>query len=250
MPNILDSDIAAMHLSDGEKNGLQVFRNYSEAFEAHRARQLVAAVNAVESPIEELDKLLALLASEQPLSLAVVACAYADDQLKDMFKREIPDGVPGGRNELLNGFGPLSRLSQRIQVAYAFGWLSCDLLAELDQLRRLRNDISHKWDMPSLKLKLVQLIEQRQEPIEQHLGDGVRLPENFFSALQPMQKFRVRLIWLIGRIHYECRLFVPVLKERLIPANVLYSSEAPELLSRIAGVCVEHTRAVIAQYEG
>lgn len=250
MPDIWDSDIAAMNLSDGEKNGLQVFRNYSAAFETHRERELVADLNAIDSPVEELRRLLTLLVSEQPLYLAVIACAYADDRLKEMFKREIPESVPGGRNELLNGFGPLSRLSQRIQVAYAFGWLSPDLLAELDQLRRFRNDISHKWDMPLLQSKLSQLIEQRQEPIEQHLGDGIRLPENFFGSLQPTQKFRVRLIWLIGRLHYECLLFVPVLKQRLIPAKVLYSPDAPKILSHVSAICVEHTRAVIAQDGG
>ncbi|RDS79634.1 hypothetical protein DWU98_16320 [Dyella monticola] len=250
MTDFWDSDIAAMNLSDGEKNGLQVFRNYSAAFEAHQARELVNEMNALNSPIEELKKLLSLLVSESPLSLAVIACAYADDQLKEMFKREMPEGIPGGRNELLNGFGPLSRLSQRIQVAYAFSWLSADLLTELDRLRRIRNDISHKWDMPQLQSRLAQLIEQGQDPIERHLGDGIRLPENFFESLQPTQKFRVRLIWLIGRIHYECLLFVPVVKRRLVPTKVLYSQEAPELLSRIAGACVEHTRSVIAEAQG
>lgn len=250
MTDFWDSDIATMNLSDEEKNGLQVFRNYSASFEAHQARELVSEMNALDSPIEELKKLLSLLVTESPLSLAVIACAYADDQLKEMFKREMPEGVPGGRNELLNGFGPLSRLSQRIQVAYAFSWLSQDLLTELDRLRRIRNDVSHKWDMPQLQSRLAQLIEQGQEPIERHLGDGIQLPENFFEALQPTQKFRVRLIWLIGRIHYECLLFVPVVKHRLVPTKVLYSSEAPTLLSRIAGTCVEHTRHVIAQAQG
>jgi hypothetical protein len=250
MTDFWDSDIATMKLSDGEKDGLQVFRNYSTAFEAHQARELVRKMNASNSPIEELKKLLSLLVSESPLSLAVIACAYADDQLKEMFKREMPEGIPGGRNELLNGFGPLSRLSQRIQVAYAFSWLSPDLLTELDRLRRVRNDVSHKWDILQLQSRLAQLIEQGQEPIEQHLGDGVPLPKSFFETLEPVQKFRVRLIWLIGRIHYECLLFVPVLKHRLVPTKVLYSSEAPELLSRIAGTCVEHTRFVIAQNQG
>jgi hypothetical protein len=250
MTDFWDSDIEAMNLSDGERNGLQVFRNYSAAFEDHQARELVSEMNALNSPIEEFKKLLSLLVSESPLSLAVIACAYADDQLKEMFKREMPEDIPGGRNELLNGFGPLSRLSQRIQVAYAFSWLSADLLTELDRLRRIRNDVSHKWDMPQLHSRLAQLIEQGQAPIERHLGDGIRLPENFFEGLQPTQKFRVRLIWLIGRIHYECLLFVPVVKRRLAPAKVLYSPEAPELLSRIAAACVEHTHSVIAQAQG
>jgi len=35
-----DPDIAALKLSDVEKNGLQVHRNYSRAFEKHRNKRL------------------------------------------------------------------------------------------------------------------------------------------------------------------------------------------------------------------
>ena len=245
-----DPDIAAMNLSDVEKNGLQVFRNYTTSFESHKSKKVVALLNENNFTVEELRNLLSLIVNEQPLTLAVVACAYADDQLKAMFKREIPNDVPGGRNELLNGFGPLSRLSQRIQVAFSFGWLSRDLLLEIDLLRRIRNDISHKWDLPMLQSKLHLLIEHKQEPIEQHLGDGVRFPENFYTSLEPMQKFRVRLIWLMGRIYYECQLFVPILKNRLPSSEILYSTEAPVLLSRVSEICVEYTRLVIAQDGG
>jgi len=241
----LDPDIAEMKLSDVEKNGMQVYRNYTIAFEARRIKEIVSTLDSSIPPTDDLEKLLSLIINEQPLSLTVIACAFADDQLKDLFKREIPSTVPGGRNELLNGFGPLSRLSQRIQIAYAFGWLSPDLLIELDLLRRIRNDISHKWDLTVLQLKLSELISQRQHPLEEYLGDGVKLPKDFYLSLQPIEKFRVRLIWLLGRLQYECHTFVPVLKKRLEPVKVLYSENPPKLLGNIASICVKHTLVVI-----
>lgn len=97
-------------------------------------------------------------------------------------------------------------------MAFASGWLSNDVLAEVDHLRKVRNDVSHKWDMKVLELKLMQLIEQRQEKIEEFLGDGVHLPESFHHSLQPLQKLRVRLVWLLGRLTYETQLWVPALK--------------------------------------
>ena len=245
MTATFDPDIARMNLSDGEKNGLQVYRNYSRAFEEHRTKQFAEAAHASPRALDDLSEVLKLISEEEPRTLPVIACAYADDQLKEMYRREVPAGVPGGRGELLSGFGPLARLSQKVQMAYAFGWLSEDLLVELDHLRKIRNDVSHKWNIQLLETKFAQLIEKRQQPIEEFLGDGVRLPEKFHEALQPIQKLRVRLFWLLGRITYESHFWVPALKEKLDPSKVLYGKYAPAMLSQVAAVCVEVTRRSI-----
>jgi hypothetical protein len=250
MPNFHDPDISIMKLTEEEKNGLQVYRNYSRAFEDHRSKLFSEAASDYPEAIASLSEVLDLIASEEPRSVLVIACAYADDLLKEMFRREIPDGVPGGRSELLSGFGPLSRLSQRVQMAYAFGWLSQDLLIELDHLRKMRNEISHKWDMKLLNAKLSQLIEQRQHRIEEYLGDGVRLPKSFHEALNEQQKLRVRLIWLLGRLAYESHLWVAALKENLSPSKVLYGSNPPSMLSKVSAVCVEVTITKVVRENG
>lgn len=245
-----DSDIAALKLSEVEKNGLQVYRNYTNAFEVEREKRFVDSVMADVRVLCDLSSVLQLVATEEPRSLPVIACAFADDHLKTMFRREIPSEVPGGRSELLSGFGPLARLSQRVQMAYAFGWLSNDVLVEVDHLRKVRNDVSHKWDMALLESRLLQLIDQRQHRIEEWLGDGVRLPEGFHETLTPVQKLRVRLVWLLGRLTYETQLWVPALKSNLVPSKVLYGPRAPAFLSQIAAACVEVTRQVIAASDG
>lgn len=245
-----DPDIAAMNLSVGEKNGLQVFRNYSEAFDEYRERQFCEAVETPHQAIADLNAVLSLMAGEEARTLPVIACAFADDHLKEMFRREIPEGVPGGRSELLSGFGPLSRLSQRIQMAYAFGWLSKDVLTEIDHLRRIRNDVSHKWDTHLLESKMSELIEHRQSKIEHFLGDGIRLPENFHASLAPIQKLRVRLIWLLGRVTYESYLWVPALKEKLIPQKALYGKHRPAMLALVSEACLSTTRQRILNLEG
>jgi len=250
MANYWDPDIAEMELSAVEKNGMQFYRNFSTAIESKRVEKLVERFNEEQPLLDNFTKFAALIAQEQPLSLSVIACAYADDLLKEMFKREIPATVPGGRNELLNGFGPLSRLSQRVQVAYAFGWMNPDILVELDLLRRIRNDISHKWDLDQLQSKLRELAERKQHPIEEHLGDGTHFPEGFHTNLSVLAKFRVRVLWLIGRVFYESHYFVPAVKLRLDPQSVLYSSKPPALLGSMAKVCIAQTRAVIARDAG
>lgn len=245
MSHAWDKDIAAMALSPGEKDGLQVFRNYSRAFEAKRIADFVSTCDAKEADLDDLKSLLAHSKTEEARTLPVIACAYADDLLKDMYSRELPSDLIGGRSQMLNGFGPLARLSQRIQTAHAFGWLSVDLLRELDLLRGLRNALSHKWDLRLLEEKLTDLISNRQFALEEQLADGIRLPRDFHEGLDQVQKFRVRLIWLMGRVRFETALWVPALKQQLKPSQALYGAPPPpKLLVGVSAVCLAATHEV------
>lgn len=240
----LDPDIVSMNLSDAEKWGLQVYRNYSRSFGEHRVKQFVEQASVFEEDIQLFEKIAMMMVTEEVRNIPVIVAAYADDKLKDMFKREIPLGVPGGRSALMSGFGPLARLSQRIQLAFAFGWLSKDLLVEFDHIRKIRNDLSHSWDIGSLEGKISELIHVKQSPIEEFLGDGVHLPEDFHLLLPPLDRFRVRAIWLLGRLTYESRLWVPALKAGIVPEEALYGSYVPVMLSSIAAISVESTQRI------
>lgn len=246
MADSWDTDIAALNLSDGEKNGLQVFRNYTRAFEKSAAENFVRESNSVNYDMGQLDGILNLIAVEDVRFLPVIACSFSDEQLEEMFKREIPNDVPGGRSSMLSGYGSLSRFSQRIQVAYAFGWMSPDILAELDKLRKIRNDVSHSWDINSVRGKLDALIDVRMIKIEEQLGDGIRLPERFWETLSKEALFRVRLIWLVGRCFYESHLFAAAIKRRLNPQLALYGETKTGLLVEVAAKCVAATKEVIS----
>ncbi|WP_348944134.1 hypothetical protein ABHF33_11720 [Chitinibacter sp. FCG-7] len=246
MSNFWNDDIAAMTLTEAEKNGLQIFRNYTNAFEKSAAERFVSKANEVQYDTSKLDGILSLIVEEDVRFLPVIACSFSDEQLEGMFKREIPDGVPGGRSSMLSGYGSLSRFSQRIQISFAFGWMGHDVLEELDKLRKIRNDTSHSWDINSVRDKLDVLIDSRMLKIEEQLGDGIRLPERFWETLSKEELFRVRLIWLLGRCFYESHLFASAIKQRLNPQLALYGEAKTNLLVSVATKCVTATKSVIS----
>jgi len=246
MADSWDADIAALNLTDVEKNGLQVFRNYTRAFEKSAAERFVSESNHVEYDTSRLDGILKLIVGEDVRFLPVIGCSFSDEQLEEMFRREIPIGVPGGRSSMLSGYGSLSRFSQRIQVAYAFDWMSPDILEELDKLRKIRNDTSHSWDIDSVRGKLDTLIDVRMMKIEEQLGDGIRLPERFWETMSKEALFRVRLIWLLGRCFYESHLFATAIKLRLNPQLALYGETKTDLLAHVSAKCVAVTKQVIS----
>lgn len=244
MNSALDQDIAAMTLSNGEKWGLQVYRNYSHAFGEHRVKNFVEQASLFEGEVKLFEQIAALVISEEVRVIPVIAAAYADDRLEEMYKREIPEGIPGGRSALMSGFGPLARFSQRIQMAFAFGWLSKDLLIEFDKIRKIRNDLSHKWEIKLLEQRMNELIEDKQTPFEEQLGDGLHLPENFHESMGSVERFKVRTIWMLGRLTYETCLWVPALKAGISPQDALYGSNTPLMLRSIAAISVNSTKTI------
>jgi len=241
-----DPDIAALEMEDVEKNGLQVFRNYKKAFDKHASERFSRDIGSASFDLTSLDGILHLICSEDIRFLPTIVCSFADEQLEQMFKREIPETVPGGRESMLGGFGGLSRFSQRIQIAYAFGWMGEDILEELSKLRKIRNDASHSWDVNILREKIDILIDQKMQPVEKDLADGVRLPDRFWESLSKESTFRVRLVWLVGRCFYESRLFPQAVKLRLNPDQALYGEHKSGLLIDVADKCVSFTKRLIS----
>ena len=240
-----DPDIAALDLTPAEKNGLQVYRNYSTAFQRHRAERFVQQLDAQTYDVGVLSRVLGHIAVEEGRAVPVIACAFADEVMLAMLRREVPNGVPGGKAALFSGFGALGRLSSRLQVCYAFGWLDQHLLEELDGLRKIRNDISHKWDVAALKDRIEQFVQAGAHPVEEAFDDSGRVPEAFYKLLDPIGRLRLRVIWILGRVFYECLTWVPVLKEGLPPHATLYLKNRPKLLTQIADECMKASRCVV-----
>lgn len=60
-----------MNLTDVEKNGLQIFRNYTKAFEKSAAGRFVSESNGVQYDTSKLDGILGLIVGEDVRFLPV-----------------------------------------------------------------------------------------------------------------------------------------------------------------------------------
>lgn len=239
-----DPDIAALQLSEGEKMGLQVFRNYTRAFEQHAAETFVRTINAEELDLDSLLKLYELVVREDERFLPIIVCAFADDLLLQSFKKVIPEGVIGGRSSLFTGYGPLASLAQRIQLGSAFDVMSPDLLMDLNRIRRVRNKISHSWN--SDELRGVANALSGLHPIEQLFDERMGNDASLLDVT-PDASLRIRLVWIMGRCVYEAAAYDRAKKARLRPKDVLYGSPATKWLQEIAGHARAHTLIILRQ---
>lgn len=229
-----DDDIAAMPITDFEKDGLQVYRNYQRAFENHAERDLAKEVDAEAFSTVSLERVLKLMVTEDPRSLPVIACAYADDHLKEIFKAQIPKNVPGGKARLLGPYGPFSDLFKRLQLAYIFEMLSADLVVDLDRLRKARNKLSHTWDISKLNDFFAREPISDIFPVETLLAEDPDRFPNLASSLDVLQAFRLRIVWILTRLTYEAPLYMRARQRRLDSRKALYGENHPKRLEKFS----------------
>jgi hypothetical protein len=242
-----DADIAAMKLGYGEKAGLQIYRNYTEAFDEQAVKRFVQTIDLEPLNLTDFLHLVDLIIREEARFLPVIVCAFADDLLKATFKEILPDGIPGGKERMLGGFGPLSDFGKRIQLAYAFDVLSPDLMQELDRLRVTRNEIAHSWNIDSLDDFFTKGRIADMYRMEELLPERQELAEEFLDGFKPLTAFRVRLVWIVGRLAYEAAGYNRAKKIRVSPAKVLYGKPTPKWLGQIARECLRATRDISKQ---
>ena len=188
--NWFDDDIAAMNLGYGEKAGLQIYRNYTKAFEEDAIKRFVETIDCENLDISDFQNIANLIANEEARFLPVIVCAFADDILKETFKSVLPDGIPEGKASMLSGFGPLATLSKRIQLAYAFDIFSTDLMQEINRLRETRNNIAHSWNLNEFgdyfaKGRLADMYR-----MEELLPEHAELASEFAGGFGPLAGFR------------------------------------------------------------
>jgi hypothetical protein len=229
-----DNDIAALDLSDEEKNGLQIYRNYSRSFNDAREVNFASEVDAEWPDTSRLGEVLMLIHKEDIKFVPVIACAFADEELEKMFKDRLPDGIPGGKKAMLGRFGPLSNLFNRIQFAFAFDMIGTDLLLVLDKLRDQRNKISHTWNA-----RLVDDFFKNTSLLNLNgLDDAIKasgmteLVAN--PSSHPEEAFRIRTIWLLTRIFYECQFYARARMAGLQPMSALYGKNHPKFLGKVS----------------
>jgi len=235
-----------MSLSEAEKNGLQVYRNYRKAFEAHAEKAFAKELDDEKFDLRPLEQVGKHIASEDVRFLPVIACAYADDQLNNMFKAELAKGGPSGRKEFFGPFGPVSNLFNRIQLAYAFEMLSQDLMLDLDKIRQARNDLSHTWDISLLSDFFTKGPVTEVFPIDTLLSERQDWFPSARKSLEPLLVFRIRLIWILARLTYEAGCYARAKKRRLNPVQALYGQHHPKRLADIANIAGEESRRIIS----
>jgi hypothetical protein len=237
-----DNDIATLALSDEEKDGLQAYRKYSASFTSARQKQFSDGVDYLQLDLTNLREVMSLITTEDIRLVPVIACAFADEDLKEMYRTFLPKDGPSGKSRLHDRFSPIGDLFSRIHFAYAFDMIHSDILKALDRLREHRNKVSHAWnpsefaDFFETPLPYMDEIEAAVIHRRRRYGDD--------AELSAEASLRVRTIWLLARLFYETRYYPLAKMAELRPFDALYGDRHPKVLNNISVAAQDFTQLV------
>lgn len=237
-----DDDIANLEITDLEKNGLQVFRNYNQSAEEGKEKKFKIKTDNIKYNFTDLESVLWVICNDDKRIIAIVCASFCDDLLEQMLKKHIPKDVPGGSAGFL---GSLSTFSKRIQIAYAFDMCSRDLLKDVDCLRTIRNDLAHKWDVHIVEDYLAKSRIREMTPIENFIDDKFHFPHEFSKQIDIFKKFRIRLIWMACLLKYEAELYFEAKKHKLDQKSALFGRNHPNVFPEIVGMAINYSHFVI-----
>lgn len=150
------------------------------------------------SIFSQYNRLVHLLGTTDERGLVLTLAAFAEDTLGQLilaYLRPVDQS-----KELVEGFNaPLGTLSARVKTGYALGLLSQPQFADLDRLRRIRNEFAHTWEECSLDsgkpASLVgQMSPSRLDGPKPNEGPAVRLRSCVLCILAELSVLRGQIL--------------------------------------------------------
>lgn len=92
--------------------------------------------------LEEFRAFRHALSAESDRGCALFAAAYLDTAFEQLMRASLVEDKKVD-DDLLDGTAPLSTFSARIKLAYYLGIISAACRADLDAIRKIRNDFAH-----------------------------------------------------------------------------------------------------------
>lgn len=139
-----------------------------------------------------LSRFLAEIRRESDRGLALVGCAFIDEQLADALHAFF---CKDGRDLLVGKNAPLGTFSARIEICHALGLIEDIERNDCDCIRRIRNEFAHK-------VLTASFMTQKVSDLCSNLQS--ELPEpNVISAAPPRLKFENAIVTMATRLLYR-----------------------------------------------
>lgn len=123
----------------------EAYKQASEIVEAQRRATFsrIKELDELEKKVvADVDDLAEYCASADARSTVILAVSFAEDCLKETFS--VRWNIPNDdRDKFFGPNGPLNSFAQRSLVARSLYWLNDGAFADLEKLRRIRNEFAH-----------------------------------------------------------------------------------------------------------
>ncbi len=116
----------------------------AKALYEHKIKEARAAVADLELPLQDIElTLIEVRDCADDRCAAITIFALMEDIMMLLLTRNMNSKLKGGLGKIFEPSGILGTASSRITMAAALGWISKETQAQLDLLRKIRNEFAH-----------------------------------------------------------------------------------------------------------
>ena len=149
---------------------------------------------------------------ESDRGAALIAAAYFDNTLQEMLRARF-DCVPGKPNKLIaslfESMGPMATFSGKIKLSFVFDLIDPELFADLEKVRKLRNEFAHELNARNFSDGSVKSLVNSM-----HIDPAVSAQLELVSAQlllaeakQTRLKFQAICSGIAGKLHARANIF-------------------------------------------
>jgi len=80
--------------------------------------------------------------------------------------------------------------------------------------------------------------------VEELLPEHDEIASEFSGGFEPLAAFRIRLVWILGRLVYEAAAYNRAKQARLIPSHALYGKPTAKWLIEVSAISLRATRTI------
>lgn len=158
-----------------------------------------------------------LLESER--SMGILAFAFIESQIDDLFRQNLNPNVQGGIESILGPNGILDTIGSRITMLHALSWIADQTQHNLKLLARIRNRFAHSHKVLTFDDKIIDgllsSISKHDEGLAQHYPDEYSVP------LLKKHVFLVRSLMTLFSFYVEATLMPAALRSGMGPFEAI-----------------------------
>lgn len=151
--------------------------------ESYKSKQVAPEHDSEKDEVfGQFNRLLSLTAEEDERGLVLSMAAFSEECLSRLLHGYLRPGKPA--NDLIEGFNaPLGTFSARIKAAYAMGLLSSEQMADLELLKKIRNEFAHNWEGCNFEAEKIKSWVLEMNPSRFHPDEPKTLQSKFHFSI-------------------------------------------------------------------
>ena len=199
----------------------QAARKYAEGQYLRLLKEVRDEIQKQSFDASSIAAIFDALEKETDRGLAVLAAAYLDEAVKEIYLKHLNPGVEQGLESLFSPNGPLGGAASRIHLAFALNWIRDKTYRNVRFIQKIRNRFAHSPSIDSFDRPAILSLLNNMDACELDFHNEVVKAGHPLSELTARQRFHIRAVHFTTSVVLEMSSAPRAIRRGLAPHAVL-----------------------------